>query len=198
MNWSYSNTGYILLGLVVEKATGTTLKRQLRTRIFVPLGLTRTSLPSLPTLRPPVAHGYLLPGNEIIPVDPKRRLDVTVQAVGGLGGGGTGLDCGRRGPVLRGALRRQAARPDLLRQMTRTVVVSGSFGYGLGVGKSLTGCGDGWGREGSVPGYGSLALSTRDGSRQVVILINTSPRETTPTSPVFGRVSEALVTAFCP
>jgi D-alanyl-D-alanine carboxypeptidase len=82
--------------------------------------------------------------------------------------------------------------------MTRTVVKSGNSGYGLGVGKTLTGCGDGWGHDGSVPGYGSLAVSTRDGSRQVVILINTSPRETTPTSPVFGRVSEALASGFCP
>src|SRR5262249_38994016 len=74
---------YILLGLVGEKATGTTIERQLRTRILKPLGLTQTSLPNLPTLPPPVAHGYLLPGNTIIPVGPKRRLDVTLQSPSG-------------------------------------------------------------------------------------------------------------------
>ena len=49
-DWSYSNTGYIVLGLVVEKATGTPLVDQLRTRILNPLGLTGTSLPAAPTL----------------------------------------------------------------------------------------------------------------------------------------------------
>ncbi len=32
--WSYSNTGYILLGLVIEKVTGQSFKENLQTRIF--------------------------------------------------------------------------------------------------------------------------------------------------------------------
>src|SRR5215471_11637993 len=41
----YSNTEYLLLGLVIEKATGHPLGRELRDRIFVPLGMRRTTLP---------------------------------------------------------------------------------------------------------------------------------------------------------
>ena len=42
--WHYSNTGYILLGLVIEKATGKSYEENLRTRIFEPLGLQQTYL----------------------------------------------------------------------------------------------------------------------------------------------------------
>jgi CubicO group peptidase (beta-lactamase class C family) len=41
-SYSYSNTNYTLLGEIVEKATGTTLASQLRSRIFEPLGMNQS------------------------------------------------------------------------------------------------------------------------------------------------------------
>jgi D-alanyl-D-alanine carboxypeptidase len=41
--WSYSNTGYILLGLIVEQASGSSLGAELRERIFAPLRLRATA-----------------------------------------------------------------------------------------------------------------------------------------------------------
>ncbi|MFJ9767237.1 serine hydrolase domain-containing protein [Streptomyces erythrochromogenes] len=43
--WTYSNTGYVLAGLIIEKASGRTLADQLERRIARPLGLTGTYLP---------------------------------------------------------------------------------------------------------------------------------------------------------
>ncbi|MEV7191986.1 serine hydrolase domain-containing protein [Streptomyces sp. NPDC093510] len=50
--WSYSNTGYILAGMIIEKATGRHWSDEVRARIIKPLGLkhtfsagTRTGLP---------------------------------------------------------------------------------------------------------------------------------------------------------
>lgn len=40
--WSYCNSGYSLLGRVIEKLTGGTWDRALRERLFAPLGLTHT------------------------------------------------------------------------------------------------------------------------------------------------------------
>ena len=37
--WNYSNTGYMLLGLIIEKATGKSYEENLKARIFEPLGL---------------------------------------------------------------------------------------------------------------------------------------------------------------
>lgn len=38
--WHYSNTGYLLLGQIIEQATGSTVSAELRERFFEPLGLT--------------------------------------------------------------------------------------------------------------------------------------------------------------
>lgn len=43
-DWAYSNTNYILLGVVIEEATGNSLARELRRRIFEPLELESTWL----------------------------------------------------------------------------------------------------------------------------------------------------------
>lgn len=42
--WHYSNTGWILLGLIIEKATGKSYEENLQERIFEPLGLEQTTL----------------------------------------------------------------------------------------------------------------------------------------------------------
>jgi D-alanyl-D-alanine carboxypeptidase len=42
--WTYSNTGYILLGLIIEAATGKTYEENLQERIFEPLELENTFL----------------------------------------------------------------------------------------------------------------------------------------------------------
>jgi D-alanyl-D-alanine carboxypeptidase len=60
--FSYSNTNYILAGLLIERVTGQRLAAQLRQRIFQPLGLRDTELPSTqPTIAGPHAHGYAPP-----------------------------------------------------------------------------------------------------------------------------------------
>ena len=56
--WSYSNTGYILLGLMVEEATGNKLGRELRERIFEPLGLRGTTFDTKPRIAGRHVHGY--------------------------------------------------------------------------------------------------------------------------------------------
>ncbi len=42
---SYSNTGFLLLGLMIEAATGNALAEEYQTRIFDPAGMTSSSLP---------------------------------------------------------------------------------------------------------------------------------------------------------
>ena len=45
-DWHYANTNYVLLGLVIEAATGRSVGDELRDRIFQPLGLGETSFPT--------------------------------------------------------------------------------------------------------------------------------------------------------
>jgi D-alanyl-D-alanine carboxypeptidase len=56
--WSYSNTNTVLLGIVIQKVTGEPLAAALKKRVFEPLGLTGSSLPSFDPLPKPFAAGY--------------------------------------------------------------------------------------------------------------------------------------------
>lgn len=63
--FNYSNTNYVMLGVLIEQKTGMSLEEAFHQRIFAPLKLTRTLLPA-PTdtkLPPPFAHGYLFGTN---------------------------------------------------------------------------------------------------------------------------------------
>jgi D-alanyl-D-alanine carboxypeptidase len=59
--FEYSNTNYIVLGLILEKITGMSAPEAFRQRIFEPLGLTHTSLPGLSdnTIPGPHPSGYM-------------------------------------------------------------------------------------------------------------------------------------------
>ena len=78
--WSYSNTGYVLLGLTVETATGNTLARELGRCIFGPLGLRDTLLPgNSPGIPSPTSRGYSVPLSPQGEVITGPLLDFTAQ-----------------------------------------------------------------------------------------------------------------------
>jgi D-alanyl-D-alanine carboxypeptidase len=171
-SWSYSNTNYIVLGLVVESVTQRTVAQELEQRIFRPLGLTATSLPSTRTMTAPFAHGYVGRGNELIPGTSRaRRFDVTSRfdpswawTAGAIVS--NGVDLTRFYAAL---LSGELLSPAQLAEMTKTFRDSG---YGLGIGAVKSPCGVVWGHSGAVPGYLTVIL-TRDGGRHVgLVMVN--------------------------
>ena len=60
--WHYSNTNYLLLGLIAERLTGEPLADAIRERLLDPVGLHRTWYQGAETARDPLAHGYRLTG----------------------------------------------------------------------------------------------------------------------------------------
>jgi CubicO group peptidase (beta-lactamase class C family) len=58
--WKYSNLGYITLGILIRKMTGTFYGDVLQERIFRPLGMTRTRIISERAIIPDRAAGYVL------------------------------------------------------------------------------------------------------------------------------------------
>ncbi len=59
--WEYSNTGYVILGLIVEHVSGEPLARYEREHIFQPAGMTQTTMGNPPS-SVPVAVGYMSAG----------------------------------------------------------------------------------------------------------------------------------------
>ena len=79
---SYSNTNYIALGLIIEALTGQKIEHALKLRVFQPLRMMNTSLPTTPDLPVPFARGYLdgrlLSGEQATPVSgPATPVDYT-------------------------------------------------------------------------------------------------------------------------
>lgn len=63
--FSYSNSGYILLGRIIEKASGQTYERFLKQEIFDPLGMADTGYDHRETVLPGRAEGYERKGETI-------------------------------------------------------------------------------------------------------------------------------------
>lgn len=56
--YHYSNTNYLLLGLIIEAITKDVVGDQIRKRLLEPFGLTQTSYPQTEAMPDPWAHGY--------------------------------------------------------------------------------------------------------------------------------------------
>jgi D-alanyl-D-alanine carboxypeptidase len=144
-SFAYSNTNYILLGLVVEAAGGAQLDAQLAERIFEPLELGETELGS---------GGGAAAGGLVAPaVDVARLL---------------------RG-VLAGELLSPASREQLLTTVPGDGEEFARYGLGIAEMNSFLGlvpspCGTAWGHLGLLPGCTCAALSTQDGERQAVLM----------------------------
>ncbi|MGW2747837.1 serine hydrolase domain-containing protein [Streptomyces sp. NPDC001450] len=84
-SYEYSNTNYVLLGLVAEKAGGRPLAQQFRDRLFGPLGLVGTSLPDADdlSLPAPFAHGYMYGATAYALVDRPYPADLQAAARSG-------------------------------------------------------------------------------------------------------------------
>ena len=63
--WSYSNTGYVLLGILVHEATGRFYGDVLKDRVFGPLGMKTARVISESDIVPNRAAGYRLAGGEL-------------------------------------------------------------------------------------------------------------------------------------
>ena len=57
-DWSYSNTGFLVLGLLLEKVTGEDYHAHVRRTIFAPLGMADTDAYELDRVVPNLATGY--------------------------------------------------------------------------------------------------------------------------------------------
>jgi CubicO group peptidase (beta-lactamase class C family) len=58
--YRYSNTNYLLIGMIIEEITKDSVGNQIRNRLLEPFGLTQTSYPQTQAMPSPWVHGYHL------------------------------------------------------------------------------------------------------------------------------------------
>lgn len=198
-SWAYSNVGYTVLAMLVEKVTGQRFEAALAERITGPLQLSDTaSMRSFPFVPGAAGRAY-----ERLHPAPVPRVDLTEYDYSRYIGAGsmvsTADDVNRFFDALLGG---ELLGPDMLREMTDTVPATtpdgayAGYDYGLGIYRMSPGkgCGEAWGHDGSLPGSGTLSLHSPDGDAGMTLNVNqnmTAPPETA------GAAFGVLTTALC-
>jgi CubicO group peptidase (beta-lactamase class C family) len=169
--YRYSNSNYILLGVVVQKASGMAFDDFLRQRIFRPFGLTATSVGTTPLALPQGATGYTVVKGRTKPVNPKddsaAELDFPDGAVNttvlDLVKWDTALDSGR------------IVKPETLRLMFTPSHhrADWPYGYGFGLGLDRVNGHREIVHEGEWTGFAGENATFPDDSFDIVMLSNT-------------------------
>ncbi|GAA4181965.1 serine hydrolase domain-containing protein [Streptosporangium oxazolinicum] len=191
--WSYSNTNYVVLGLLVQKVTGRPIGEEVTGRIIKPLGLRDTYWPGLGEQGIRGAHprGYASTG-------PASMVDVTRMDPSMAWAAGQLIAAPRDvNGFLVALLGGELLKPAQLEEMKQTVEMPASpagWGYGLGLMKVKLSCGGhAWGHGGDIPGYETRNAVTEDG-RSATVAVTSLPG-----TPAAGQqVDAALDTALCP
>ncbi|MFC7817928.1 serine hydrolase domain-containing protein [Streptomyces sp. NPDC057367] len=190
--YKYSNTNFVVAGMLVERVTGRPVARAYQQRIIGPLGLRETSYvhpdPRIAGLR---VRGYLHPDEAGAPlVDSTEQTVSWAQSAGAVISAPADLNTFMTA-LMRGGLL-SPRMLDAMTTVTPTDATNTRF-YGLGLRRYDLTCGTRvYGHTGTVQGYYTYAFATRDGSRGLSAMANTSNRGQANTA--LGGTLEA---AFC-
>ncbi|MDX3656702.1 serine hydrolase [Streptomyces sp. ID05-26A] len=184
--WNYSNTNYVVAGLLIEKLTGKPYEKAVEQRILKPLRLNDTEVPgNKAAISGPHARAYWTVAgkpSEITRMNPSvawaagemisttRDLDTFITALSG-------------GKLL---------KPAQQQEISKTTAVSPQYGLGLQV-ETLP-CGTKvWGHGGGIPGYSSQLLSTPDSKKRFEMNATSGPTDGDP-GDAFNKI---LTEVFC-
>ncbi|MNY00369.1 D-alanyl-D-alanine carboxypeptidase precursor [compost metagenome] len=134
-SWSYCNTNYFLLGMIIREATGNEFYTELRNRFYTPLALNSFAIPAFEPLNSPVAHLWLDITGDGVQDDAHDfymnylSLNSTAGAAGGYFS--TPTDCTK---WMRSYMRGDLLSPELMAEAKTTVPAGSTIErYGLGL-----------------------------------------------------------------
>lgn len=190
--YKYSNTNFVVVGMLIEKITGKPVAKEYQRRIIGPLGLRNTSYVH-PDVRIAGLHvrGYLHPDEVGAPlVDSTEQTVSWAQSAGAIISSPADLNT-----FVTALMRGRLLSPRMLEAMTTvtpTDTTNTRF-YGLGLRRYDLSCGTQvYGHTGTVQGFYTYAFATADGRRSLSAMANTSNKGSANTA--LGGTLEA---AFC-
>jgi D-alanyl-D-alanine carboxypeptidase len=166
--WNYSNTNYIVAGLLVEKLTGRPYEKAVEQRILKPLKLSDTEVPGdNVNIRGPHAHGYWSVDGK--PSDITRINPSVAWAAGEMVSTTQDLDT-----FIVALTSGKLLKPAQQKEIAKTTDVSPEYGLGLQVqtlpcGTKVVGHG------GGIPGYSTDLLATPDNKKRLEISLTSAP-----------------------
>jgi D-alanyl-D-alanine carboxypeptidase len=181
--FEYSNSNYIALALIVERLRRRPIGEVIRTDVIEPLGLTGTSMTAAGPAPSSMVHGY-------ITLD-RKPLDVTYPAAQiDNAAGGMVSSMADVNTFYRALLQDRLLKPDTITQMQSPLYAR----YGLGVVRWNDLCTNDfyYGHPGDVPGYGTIAMTSSDGTRQLAMAVAYPPAPLEPGSSRILQEMEAI------
>ncbi|MVO84491.1 serine hydrolase [Streptomyces sp. p1417] len=172
--WGYSNTNYLLAGMVVERVTGHPYRDEVRRRIIEPLHLRATSLPGTrPTLDGPASRAY----SKLSEGPGGPTYDVTELNPSEAGAAGEMIsDSADLNRFYSALLRGRLLPARELAEMRTTVPATGrgpGVRYGLGLMRTKLSCGTTvWGHHGALQGSVTESLTTNDDGHSLSVNFN--------------------------
>lgn len=175
--WDYSDTNYIVLGMIIEKVTGKRFYDEANRRLLKPLKLTETIPQDGPRLKG-VVQGYAGPNNpfggtDAMIVKGKFAINPQFEWTGG-GYVSTARDLARWAKMI---YEGKAFSPDLLPQVLEGVaapMLGRETKYGLCVIIRKTTVGTSYGHSGFFPGYMTDMMYFPEHKVAVAVQVNTS------------------------
>ena len=196
--WDYSDTNYIVLGMIIEKVTGRKFYDEADRRLMKPLKLTGTIPQDGPRLKG-VVQGYAGPNNpfggtDAMIVNGKFAINPQFEWTGG-GYASTAHDLARWAKMI---YEGKAFSPELLPQVLDGVsaaMLGRETKYGLGVIIRKTPAGTSYGHSGFFPGYMTDMMYFPEHKVAVAVQVNTSVGRSLgkPLSRVLVEVMEVIL-----
>jgi D-alanyl-D-alanine carboxypeptidase len=195
-----------VLALLAERVGGTSYEQQLADYIFRPLKLDHTSLPASNKTVPDV-HGYVGLAARGKPDGAGNFDTAALTPAFAWSAGGIRSTAEDEAGFFRGLFSGKLLPAAQVAAMQDTSATGGAYGLGImptGGHESAwraftqtitTSCGRAWGHGGAFPGYYQLPISSPDGSRQAVLLVNAE--EALLSRPQFEQIYDVLATAYC-
>ncbi|GAB5537822.1 MAG: hypothetical protein Rubg2KO_40710 [Rubricoccaceae bacterium] len=164
--FTYSNSGYYLLGVIIETVTGRSYADAIQEVLLDPLGLDATTYDPFPEIVPQMAHGYMRTGLGTVNAP---YIDTSVPYAAGMLIS-TARDLFTWTEALHGGEVFDDA--EMLTRMTTPVL--DDYGYGLGVSTlPFAGGVRAIAHSGGIPGFSTMLIHFPDEDRTVVVLDNT-------------------------
>ena len=165
--WQYSNTNYVLAGMLVEAVTGRSWQQEIRRRILRPLHLTHTTTPDVTPALPaphPTLYQQFTPGG--------RWIDTTEAPVLEADADGSIMTTESDLLTFFQALLDGRLLPAAELAAMRTTVPSTGGHYGLGLEWHSLSCGGGyWFHGGNGLGYSVYNGTSGNGARNIVVTV---------------------------